>query len=137
MVAVPADEPAVTTPLASTLATDGLLLLQVPPEVASLNELVPPAHTLSVPVIAAGAELIVSVWEVRQPVPNVYTITVVPGVTPVAIPVEASIVATPVFVLVHVPPLVASVNVEVNATQSVLTPDIEAGSGFTVTVSVV
>ena len=54
MVAVPADEPAVTTPLASTLATDGLLLLHEPPEVVHDNVLVPKTHALSTPVIAAG-----------------------------------------------------------------------------------
>jgi hypothetical protein len=50
MVAVPVATP-VTTPVPEpTVATDVLLLLHVPPEVASLNVLVePPAHTLAVP----------------------------------------------------------------------------------------
>jgi hypothetical protein len=51
---VPEDTP-VTTPVpATTVATAGVALLQVPPAVASLSVVVDPAQTLVVPVIAAG-----------------------------------------------------------------------------------
>ena len=41
------------------VATAVLLLVHVPPVVASLNVMVCPAHTLVIPVMADGAELIV------------------------------------------------------------------------------
>ena len=56
MVAVPAATP-VTVPVEPTVAADALVLLHVPPLVASFNDVVaPPSHTLGVPVIDAGAE---------------------------------------------------------------------------------
>ena len=70
IVADPAVTP-VTLPVASMVATAVLLLLQVPPAKLSLSILVPPTHSLSVPVIAGitGAALTVSVWvtDVGQP----------------------------------------------------------------------
>ena len=61
MVAVPALMP-VTTPVAGlTEATALLLLLQLPPAVASLNVVVAPLHTVVVPVIAATAVPVVTV----------------------------------------------------------------------------
>jgi hypothetical protein len=44
----------VTIPEALTVATALSLLLQVPPEVASVSEVVPPTHVFTVPRIAAG-----------------------------------------------------------------------------------
>ena len=52
MVEVPADTP-VTTPELFIVATAALLLLHVPPVVASLNVVEFPIQTLVVPVIAA------------------------------------------------------------------------------------
>ena len=45
----------VTVPAAFTVATLGLLLLHVPPVVASPNEVVAPAHNTEVPVTSAGS----------------------------------------------------------------------------------
>ena len=53
MVAVPADTP-LTTPLL-TVAVAGVLLLHVPPVVASVSVVVAAVHTLVEPVILAGA----------------------------------------------------------------------------------
>ena len=50
MLAVPTDTP-VTFPLASTVATVGVPLLQVPPVMLSLNVIVEPAHTEVGPLI--------------------------------------------------------------------------------------
>ena len=59
-----------------------------------------------------------------------------PAVTPVTTP-EASIVATPVALLLHVPPLVASASVVVADVHTVVVPVIDAGvagKGLIVTV---
>ena len=58
--AVPAATP-VTLPEPSTVAYDVLLLLQVPPAVASLRLVIKPAHTAAVPVMADGTGLMVTV----------------------------------------------------------------------------
>jgi hypothetical protein len=60
MVTVPADTP-VTIPVEDpTVATEALLLLHVPPVVASLSDIVRPAPTVLPPLIAAGAGLMVT-----------------------------------------------------------------------------
>jgi hypothetical protein len=58
---VPADTP-VTTPVALTVAMEGVELLHVPPPVASLNVEVPPTVVLVMPVIPAGAAVTVTGW---------------------------------------------------------------------------
>ena len=50
---MPPDTP-VTLPDASIVASEVVLLLQVPPAVASANEIVAPVHTLVGPVMAAS-----------------------------------------------------------------------------------
>ena len=55
-----------------------------------------------------------------------------PEVTPVTIPDVEPMVATPVLLLVHVPPEVASVNVVVKPTHTFVVPPIAAGFGLTV-----
>ncbi len=65
----------VTTPVLFIVATDGVLLAHVPPEVALLSVVVVPAHNVAVPDIAAtvGNGLIVTlaVTVVLQPKPFV------------------------------------------------------------------
>jgi hypothetical protein len=57
-----------TTPLAEPIvATDVLLLLQVPPVTASLRVVVAPAHKEVVPVMAVGTGLTVIVVVTAQP----------------------------------------------------------------------
>ena len=60
IVAVPPAIPA-TWPEPSTVAFAVLLLLQVPPAVASVIDIVDAAHTVAIPAMAAGAGLIVTV----------------------------------------------------------------------------
>ena len=57
----------VTTPVLLTVAIAVLLLLQVPPVVASLKALVPPTVVVGVPVIAAGAGLTVTECDALHP----------------------------------------------------------------------
>jgi len=70
---VPTVAPAVTRPVASTDATEGALLLQVPPDVASLSWLVSPVQALKTPVIGEG-EFMVTVVDTAgvlvHPVPG-------------------------------------------------------------------
>lgn len=55
IVVVPVTLPPVTTPVSDpTLATDGVLLVHVPPEMGSLNVMLDPVHTLFGPDIAVG-----------------------------------------------------------------------------------
>jgi len=71
IVAVPAAAP-VTTPVPEiTDATAELLLLHEPPPVASVNVVVDPTHTASVPPIDAGAGLTVNGVVTLQPAGNV------------------------------------------------------------------
>ena len=110
-------------------------LVQVPPEVASLNASVDPAHIYGDPIIAVGEGITVTVVVLIQPVPNVYVMTDVPGVTPVTTPVPRPTVATVVVPLVQVPPP-ASAKVVVAPAHTVVTPVIAAGNGNTVNVVV-
>ena len=72
----------VTSPPELTVATDVLLLAQVPPDVASVKVVVPPAHTLFDPDIAAtvGVALIVTeevaVWAEQPPAAAIVLVTV-------------------------------------------------------------
>lgn len=59
----------------------------------------------------AGEALIVSVKAAVQP-PTVYKILALPAPVVVITPVEEPIVATDVLLLVHTPPVVASLNVD-------------------------
>jgi hypothetical protein len=104
MVVVPVERP-VTIPLvASTVAIDILLLLQVPVEVASLSVIVDPGHTDEAPVIAAGRGFTVAMAVATQPVGKVYDMVAVPSVRPVTTPLPEPMAATEPLSLDHVPP---------------------------------
>jgi hypothetical protein len=126
----------VTTPVvATTVATDVLLLLHVPPPGVSPSGVVYPEHTVFVPVIAVGNGFTVNTALSKQPVGKIYVIVSRPAVTPVATPVPDIIVALPLLAI-HVPPAVASVRGVVSPTHTWRLPFITPGSGFTVTVAV-
>ena len=130
-VLVVATTPPVTTPVDSpTVAIPVALLLHVPPPVPSVSVVVNPEHTVRVPLIAVGNGFTVTMAVCIQPVASVYVIVAVPPDPPVTMPVEPT-VALPV--LLHVPPLVASVSAVVSPTHTFIVPVIAAGSGFTVT----
>ena len=128
-----------TTPDAFTVATTVLVLLHTPPVVASVNVVDEPAIIVAVPLIvpAAGEGLTVITWvaaAVPQPLVTVYDMVVVPDVRPITIP-EAFTVATTVLVLLHTPPLVASVKVVDELAHTLTVPMIVPadGKGLTVT----
>ena len=62
----------VTMPVAlPAVAIMGLLVLHVPPVVASVNVVADPTHVVAAPVIADGSGLIVTVFVTLQPAPGV------------------------------------------------------------------
>ena len=66
------DGPAVTSPVvASMAATVGLLLVHIPPGVASLSVVVPPSQTVESPVITDGSPNTVITTDAEHPVGNV------------------------------------------------------------------
>lgn len=92
------------------MATEGLLLLQVPPvPVVDIVALLPRHKALTpVTVGAVGSGLTVTImvsFAVPQLLVNVYDIMALPPETPVTTPV-AETVATVVLLLLHVPPVV-------------------------------
>jgi hypothetical protein len=94
---VPDDEP--------TVAIDTLLLIHEPPLNVLDNVDVALSHALRVPVIAAGLTFTVIVSAREHPVGSVYVTIVVPVLTPLRIPLDDPIVATPEALLVHDPPV--------------------------------
>ena len=67
MMVVPVETPDTMPVVLPTVATDILLLAHTPPPTASPNALVPPRHTLGVPVMAVGAALTATVAVEIQP----------------------------------------------------------------------
>ena len=131
IVDVPAKSPE-TMPPELTVATEVLLLLQVPPPEISLNAVEDKTQTFVIPVIGAGAGLTETVVTAMHPVARVYVIVDVPPDLPKTIPVPAPIVATDVLLLLQVPPP-ASLNAVVKPAQTTVVPVIAEGFGFTVT----
>jgi hypothetical protein len=116
------------------VATDVLPLVHTPPVTALLNVVVAPAHTVAVPVIepADGAALTVTaamVVAVPQSLVTVYVIAALPLAMPVTTPLALPTIATPVLLLLHIPPDAALVNVIVLPTHTVDVPIIAPASG--------
>jgi hypothetical protein len=130
--------PLLTTPLPDpTVATDDTLLLHVPPDRPLLNVVVNPAHIVVLPAIVVGNGLTVTDTDLLQPVGKMSVIVAVPpGAPPVMIAVLTPIGAITTLLLLHVPPIVLSVNAMVDPTQTDVGPIITPGNGFTVTVVV-
>jgi hypothetical protein len=123
----------VTIPVVGlTVPTAVLELLHVPPAVGFDNVVVDPRHAVGIPVIAPGDATTVTIAVSKHP-PNAYVTIVVPGDTPVMIPLDEPIVATPVLLLVQLPPAVVLLSVTEELTQIVESPVIGAGFGFIVT----
>ena len=136
-VADPAATP-VTTPAEVTVATDGLLLTQVPPVVGD-KVVVDPIHIELLPVmLTAGKALTVTaVVVLLQLVVDEVKVNVAdPAATPVTTPAEVT-VATDGLLLTHVPPVVGD-KVVVDPMQIELLPVmLTVGKALTVTVPVV
>jgi hypothetical protein len=130
IVEVPVDTP-VTTPVGSTVATAVLLLLQPPPVVVSLNTVVKPIHIDGEPVIAPGAAFTTTVALSVQPVGAVKVTVALPGRPAVIRPVAEPIATLNVLSLLHVPPGVVLVRLDIVPWHKVVDPVIAPGSGFT------
>ena len=114
-----------------------LLLLHVPPLVASAREVVKPAQTLVVPVMTAGNGFTNILVVEIQPVLSIYVMVAVPTANPVITPVLASTEAIPEFEEVHTPPVFPLlVNVVVPPTHIVWLPLKVPAFGACVSVSV-
>jgi hypothetical protein len=116
--------------IAFTVATDVKLLLQVPPVILLCRSVVVPTQMLNIPVIPAGAGLIVTVLVAKHPADVAYVTVAVPAVIPVTFP-KASTDTSPSRLL-HTPPDIASERVVMPPSQTVSAPAIAAGAGFTV-----
>jgi hypothetical protein len=95
-----------------------------------------PAHTTVKPVIAVGigvTSIMIVIW---QPESVVYVIIVVPADTPVTTPDVTSTVAIAALPLLHVPPVVVLLSVDVAPAQIFVIPVIGAANGLTVTTAV-
>lgn len=88
----------------------GVLLVHVPPGVASVSDTVVDTQAVTGPVIGAGRELTVK-SVVTNPDPVVYVIMATPAPTPFTIPEEDPTVAIPGAELLQVPPDVVSLRV--------------------------
>ena len=119
-----------------TVAMPVALLLHIPPDVASVNVIELPVHTCGFAgKIAPGAVFTVATVVAEHPA-IVYNIVAVPTELPVTTP-PAVIEATPVVLLLHAPPLDASVKVAVPPRQTVTGVGLIAeGVALTVTVVV-
>lgn len=97
----------------------------MPPIVESESAIVEPMHNAVLPVIAPIVALLTEKDVLAEFVPQllviVYEIMAEPEVTPVTAPVEL-VVATAVLLLLHVPPLIASLKVELPPMQIVVAP---------------
>lgn len=108
----------VTTPVEEPIvATDGSLLLQLPPDVPDDSVALLPTQIVVVPPMAAGAARTVrKVWDTQEP--TVYLRVVPPPIKELSTPVEVFIVPTLVLLLLHVPPAGAPVAVCVTPTHT-------------------
>jgi hypothetical protein len=131
------DEPALTPfnnpDVEFIVATDVVPLFHVPPGVASLKVVDEFEQMVAEPVMGAGNGLTVTVVDEAQPVLKVYVMTLVPAATPETTPDD--MVAIFVDALFQVPPEVASFNVVVEFTHTLVVPVITAGKGLTVIVT--
>lgn len=131
MVVVPPDAP-YSTPDPEIVPTAGVLLLHTPPGLALLSVVVWSSHTVGAPVIGEGRPFTVTTAVVIQPVGAVYVIVAVPVVAPAVHTPPDVIVAVPVALLLHVPPVVALLSGADWPTHSDIVPVIADGSVFTV-----
>ena len=125
----------VTIPVVASIVALVLLLLHVPPGVASLSVVVKPKHTAGVPRIADNG-FTVAVTVAIQVVGSIYVIIGLPAATPVTVP-SVPTSARPVLLLLQMPPGVWSLSDVVSVAQTIGVPEIPDGFGLTVTLAVV
>ena len=127
MVDVPEATPETIPDADPTVATDGLIDVHVPAPAALARVVVAPTQTVSVPVIVGKGFTVTTV--VAEHPPIVYEMMAVPPnvPTPVTTPVDET-VATPVALLLQVPPDVASNKVVVLPVHTEVVPVIAGGA---------
>jgi hypothetical protein len=111
-IVLPVDMPYTTPAVTSTVATELLLLLHVPPVGESLSVVVLPAQIIVLPVTGTIA-FTVTVVVATQPAAVVKVIGAIPADTPDTTPDPATTVAIPVAPEFHVPLPAASLSVVV------------------------
>jgi len=126
---MPTDTPKATPVVVLIVATVGVLLDHVPPEIESLIVLEVPKHILTV-TPDPNAVFTVTVLEAKQ-LPKVYVITAVPTVDPLTTPVVDT-GATDELLLDQTPPVGADESVDVDPRQTAEFPVIGAGDVITV-----
>jgi hypothetical protein len=106
MISEPAATPPHQVPVAeSTVAIAGLVEVHTPPGVGVDSIAQAPEHKTVVPDMAAGTGSTLTVLVVKQPPAVIlYVIVAVPTLTPVTTPPVDVTEATPVALLLHVPP---------------------------------
>jgi hypothetical protein len=96
---------AVTTPVSASIVIFDAVDDHEPPLTAFVSVVVPPAHTVAVPPIAAGAAFTITHAVCIHPAFSAYVIAVEPAETPVTTPVVVPTVAIAVLILLHAPPV--------------------------------
>ena len=137
MIQVPALIPFIIPDKVPTVAIPVLLLIQLPPLIASERSIEVPTQTIDGPEMAEGDGVTEIVVVVKQPVARATVIIVVPNEIPVTTPVNIPIIATDGLLLVQLPPVVASNWVIEDPTQTEVGPVMVEGRLFTVNVAVV
>jgi hypothetical protein len=133
---VPGITPVIVPVSEPIAATDGALLVQVPPGTKSVIVTGTATQIVAGPMIGPGTGLTVITVVIKQPVAvMVYFIVVMPGMMPVTTPVVGATVATAGALLLQVPPGVTSVTVIVVPGHNAVGPPIAAGNGLTVIVA--
>lgn len=110
------------------VATIVLPLLQEPPIAALLKVADEPAQRTEMPEMTDDDGLTVTIFIAVQPDPREYVIVTVPAAMPEIIPDVIPAVAIVVLLLVHDPPMVASLRVVFRPTQTLVTPVIGDGA---------
>jgi hypothetical protein len=118
-----------TMPVAAPIVAKAVLpLVHVPPVFTSVSAVVAPVQTVNGPVIAAGVKFTVIGTKLEQPASVVYTIVSTPAVAPpVTTPLDDPTVASVVLLLLHEPPVVASVRVIADPVHTLFAPAIATG----------
>jgi hypothetical protein len=127
----------VTNPEVETVAIPVLLLLHVPPAVASNTDAVVPLHTKEVPVIGNIGFTVATIVALHPVVPAKYVMIAVPPTTPVTTPLPEPTVAIAVLAELQVPDPAGSFNVTVAPAHTGALPVIAPGKLLTVIAVVV
>lgn len=132
---VPDDTP-VNTPFTEPITAMPILELDQMPPGEELEKVVfCPIHPFVEPEIGE-TEIKIDIGAVLKHAPNEYVIFAVPAASPVIKPVVGLTLATPVLLLLQIPPVVVLLSAVVAPRHTLVSPVMFAGIGFTVTMVV-